>query len=80
MDIEGFDRHLKCVQANGFTVNIEEKMMLKLAFSTLKNNYNIKHLYFWGKITGKLSVTLTHSWNRYLERLLYRYVSRLYQN
>ena len=33
MDIEELDKHLKLVNFNGVTLNVEEKMNLQLSFS-----------------------------------------------
>lgn len=35
MDTEKFETHLKCVNANGMTFNLEEKMNLLLAFNQM---------------------------------------------
>jgi hypothetical protein len=39
MNIEELDQHLKLVNFNGVTLNIEERLNLQLAFTTLKADY-----------------------------------------
>lgn len=60
MEIEEFDKQLKCVNVNGLTLNIEEKMKLKLAFEQIKSDFEVDHLLFWGKFLGKLEIS--QSW------------------
>lgn len=53
MDVETFQEHLKFVNLNGVTLNIDERMQLSLAFAKLQNDLKLDNLSFWGKIIGK---------------------------
>jgi len=57
MEVSKLSSHLKYVENNGCTLNIEERSQLVLAFETLKHDLPSKDtpLYFWGKIRGKLN-------------------------
>jgi radial spoke head protein 9 len=52
MEIQNIANHLKHVNQNGVTLNIEERMNLVLSLKQLQNDYNFEELLFWGKING----------------------------
>ena len=54
MDVENFDYTLKYINLNGVTLNIEEKLQLKLSLSQLQSDLNLDNILFWGKIIGKI--------------------------
>ena len=45
--------HLKYINANGLTLNLEERMNLDLALQKLQLDFNFEELLLWGKVTGK---------------------------
>ncbi len=53
MEVENFNSHLKYVNTNGVTLNIEERMNLDLALQKLQNDFSFDETLFWGKIIGK---------------------------
>ena len=53
MDVETFDSTLKYVNLNGVTLNIEERIQLKLSIGQLQCDLKVDKVWFWGKITGK---------------------------
>lgn len=53
MDISKFDSELQYVERNGCTFNIEEKIMLKLAYTELMADLNPSEVFLSAKITGK---------------------------
>lgn len=52
METESFSSNLKFINLNGVTLNIEERLNLQLAFETLKGDFKIDTLFFWGKVIG----------------------------
>mmetsp|Transcript_111170 Transcript_111170/g.166523 ORF Transcript_111170/g.166523 Transcript_111170/m.166523 type:complete len:102 (+) Transcript_111170:52-357(+) len=52
MDIYELDSHLKFVNQIGVTLNIEEKLKLKLALLKLSESEKCDEMKFWGKIEG----------------------------
>lgn len=52
MEVSNLVSHLKYVNFNGFTLNIEEKMQLDLSLQRLATDFKFDELLFWGKITG----------------------------
>lgn len=52
MDAENFDTSLKYINLNGVTLNIDERLNLKLALSQLQSDLKLEHLFIWGKIIG----------------------------
>ena len=54
MDVENFDYTLKYINLNGVTLNIEEKLQLKLSLSQLQSDLNLDNILFWGKIIGNI--------------------------
>lgn len=57
MDVENFDYTLKYINLNGFTLNVDEKLQLKLSLAQLQSDLNLGSLVFWGKITGNHTAT-----------------------
>ena len=59
MEVSKLSTELKYVEANGCTLNVEERARLDLAFQTLRNDLPTldTRLYFWGKIRGN-SITV----------------------
>ena len=53
MDAENLDYSLKYINLNGVTLNIEEKLEIRLALSQLQNDLSLEQIFFWGKIIGK---------------------------
>jgi radial spoke head protein 9 len=58
MEVEQISNHLKYINCNGVTLNIEERMHLNLSLHKLHNDYNFEELLFWGKINGNLLSTI----------------------
>ena len=52
MEVEQIGNHLKYLNCNGVTFNIEERMNLDLALQKLHNDFNFEELQLWGKVTG----------------------------
>ena len=50
MEVSNLNSHLKYLEINGCTLNIEEKAKLNLAFEELISDLKTDELYFWGKI------------------------------
>ena len=50
MEVSNLKSHLKYLEINGCTLNVEEKAKLGLAFCELISDLNTEELYFWGKI------------------------------
>lgn len=53
MEVEQISNHLKYLNCNGVTLNIEERLNLELATKKLSSDYEFEELLFWGKIIGK---------------------------
>lgn len=73
MDVENFDSTLKYVNLNGVTLNIDERMQLKLSIGQLQCDLKVEKVWFWGKITGKYNFKSISYRNR--QGLLYRILS-----
>ncbi len=58
MEVDQIANHLKYINCNGVTLNIEERMNLNLSLNKLHNDYTFEELLFWGKINGTLSYML----------------------
>lgn len=54
MEVDSFDYTLKYVNLNGVTLNIEERLQLKLSLGQLQCDMKLDTVYFWGKIIGKI--------------------------
>lgn len=54
MEIEEIPNHLKYLNYNGVTLNVEERMNLTLSLKKLQVDYDFEELLFWGKINGKI--------------------------
>jgi len=52
MDAESLDSSLKYINLNGVTLNIEERLHIKLSLSQLQNDLHLDQVFFWGKIIG----------------------------
>lgn len=52
MDAESLDSSLKYINLNGVTLNLEERLHIKLSLSQLANDLHLDQVFFWGKITG----------------------------
>jgi len=52
MEVENFDYALKYINLNGVTLNVDEKLQLKLALGQLQLDLNLDNVSFWGKIIG----------------------------
>jgi hypothetical protein len=63
MDAESLDSSLKYINLNGVTLNIEERLHIKLSLQQLQNDLHLDQVFFWGKIIGK-SIDDSHSRNR----------------
>jgi hypothetical protein len=48
--------HLKYINANGLTLNLEERMNLDLSLQKLQIDFAFEELLLWGKVTGKYIV------------------------
>lgn len=60
MEVSKLSTEFKYVEANGCTLNVDERARLDLAFQTLKGDLpSDTRLYFWGKIRGKLKTKMT---------------------
>jgi hypothetical protein len=53
MEVENLESHLKYVNTNGVTLNIDERLNLDLALQKLHLDFNFEELLFWGKVNGK---------------------------
>lgn len=56
MEYSAIRDHLKYINANGVTLNIEEKMNLDLSLQKLHLDFGFEELLLWGKISGKLRI------------------------
>lgn len=52
METESFDSCLKYINLNGTTLNIDERLNLKLALAQLSSELKLEQVFFWGKILG----------------------------
>ena len=59
MDAESLDSSLKYINLNGVTLNIEERLHIKLSLQQLQNDLHLDQVFFWGKIIGKFNRHLT---------------------
>ena len=55
MDVENFDYTLKYINLNGVTLNIDERLQLKLSLAQLQQDLSLDSVLLWGKIVGKYS-------------------------
>ena len=53
MDVENFDYTLKYINLNGVTLNIDERLQLKLSLAQLQQDLSLDRVLLWGKIVGK---------------------------
>ena len=53
MEIDKLESHLKYINNNGVTLNIDERINIKLSLEKLQIDFNFEELYFWGKFNGK---------------------------
>ena len=53
MEYTAIRDQLKYINANGVTLNIEERMNLDLALQKLQIDFGFEELLFWGKVNGK---------------------------
>ncbi len=58
MEVENFDYTLKYVNLNGVTLNIDERLQLKLSLGQLQCDLKVDAIYFWGKIIGMILIVL----------------------
>ena len=57
--IEGVQNSLQYLQEShqlSVTLNVQERMQLDLALAELFEKLKFEHLYFWGKVRGKLYI------------------------
>ena len=52
MEVENFDYTLKYINLNGVTLNVDEKLQLKLSLGQLQSELALENIFFWGKIIG----------------------------
>jgi radial spoke head protein 9 len=52
METESFDSCLKYINLNGATLNIDERLNLKLSLGQLSSELKLDQVFFWGKIIG----------------------------
>jgi len=52
METESFDSSLKYINLNGVTLNIDERLNLKLSLAQLSSELKLEQVFFWGKIIG----------------------------
>jgi hypothetical protein len=52
MEVESFDYTLKYINLNGVTLNVDEKLQLKLSLGQLQSELALENIFFWGKIIG----------------------------
>jgi radial spoke head protein 9 len=52
MDAESIDTCLKYINLNGVTLNIDERLNIKLALQQLQSDLKLDSIYLWGKIIG----------------------------
>lgn len=52
MEVENFDYTLKYINLNGVTLNVDEKLQLKLSLGQLQSELALDNISFWGKIIG----------------------------
>ena len=53
MEYTAIRDHLKFIEANGLTLNIEERLNLDLSLQKLQIDFNFEELLLWGKVSGK---------------------------
>jgi hypothetical protein len=53
MEIEQLSNHLRYLNCNGVTLNIDERLNLDLALKKLQIDFDFEELLFWGKVNGK---------------------------
>jgi hypothetical protein len=53
MEYTAIRDQLKYINANGITLNLDERMNLDLALQKLQLDLGFEELLFWGKINGK---------------------------
>ncbi len=54
MEYTAISDQLKYINANGITLNLDERMNLDLALQKLQLDFGFEELLFWGKVNGKL--------------------------
>ncbi len=54
MEVSQLASHLKYINFNGVTLNIEERLQLDLSLQKLAVDFKFDELLFWGKVTGTL--------------------------
>jgi len=52
MEVSNIDSHLKYVNFNGVTLNIDERLQLDLSLQRLATDFKFDEILFWGKVTG----------------------------
>lgn len=52
MEVDNFDYTLKYINLNGVTLNVDEKLQLKLSLGQLQSELALDNIFFWGKIIG----------------------------
>lgn len=52
MDVENLDIALKYINLNGVTLNIDERLQLKLSLGQLQADLKLDQIFLWGKING----------------------------
>lgn len=50
MEADSLDDHLKYLNCNGVTLNIDERLNLMLSLTKLQNDQSFEELLFWGRI------------------------------
>ena len=59
MEVDQIANHLKFINCNGVTFNLEERLNLELALAKLQNDFNFEEILLWGKVTGnKFSILI----------------------
>lgn len=53
MEYTAIRDQMKYINANGITLNLDERMNLDLALQKLQLDLGFEELLFWGKINGK---------------------------
>ena len=53
MEYTAISDQLKYINANGITLNLDERMNLNLSLQKLQLDFGFEELLFWGKVNGK---------------------------
>jgi len=58
MEYTAISDQLKYINANGITLNLDERMNLNLSLQKLQLDFGFEELLFWGKVNGKYKLQI----------------------